>query len=103
MVENLVKGTLERFKRIEGRLYQLIEISRNIEVQIDQIINSISNKNQEELPSKTEVNLRKHVKTITLRSGKQLEGPPVIESRRKSESEKQEDDRVDQKVWGNVV
>ena len=30
-----------------------------------------------------EVNLRKHVKVITLRSSSQLEDPPVVESEKK--------------------
>ena len=71
---------------------------RNVKVQIGQIANSINNRNQGELPSKTEVNPGEHVKVITLHSGKQLEDPPVVESRRKSESEKQENKRVDQEA-----
>ena len=68
----------------------------NVEVQIGQIVNSINNRNQGELPSKTKVNPQEHVKAITLCSGKQFEDPPMVENRRKIESEKQEDERVDQ-------
>ena len=50
---------------------------KNMEVQIGQIAKSINNQNQEKLPSKTEVNLKEHVKGITLHSDKQLEDPLV--------------------------
>ena len=43
---------------------------RNVEAQIGQIANSINNKNQGELPIKTEVNPMEHVKAITLHSDK---------------------------------
>ena len=69
-VEKLVKGTSERFERLEGLLDQLIGMYRNVEVQIGQIVNYINNQNQEKLLSNTEVNPRKHIKVITLHSGK---------------------------------
>ena len=43
-----------------------------------------------------EVNPREHVKAITLRSGKQLEDPPVIESKRKIESAEKKNERENQ-------
>nr|XP_027068449.1 uncharacterized protein LOC113693886 [Coffea arabica] len=47
--------------------------------------NTVNNRNQGDLPSKTEVNPREHVKAITLRSGKELGEPPVVESGREFE------------------
>ena len=44
-VENLTKNTSKRFELLEGRLVQLIEIYRNVEVQLGQIVNSINNRN----------------------------------------------------------
>ncbi|XP_071924761.1 uncharacterized protein [Coffea arabica] len=88
VVEKLAKVTSDRFERVEGRLDQLTTMYRNVEVQIGQIAGSLNNRNQGDLPSKTEVNPKEHVKAITLRSGKQLEDPPVVESE-KNGSEKQ--------------
>ena len=88
-MEKLARGTSERFQRLEGQLDQLAEIYRNVKVQIGQIANSINNRNQVELPNKTEVNPREHVKFITLRSGKGLENPPTVENGGNNESEKQ--------------
>ncbi|XP_071906830.1 uncharacterized protein [Coffea arabica] len=59
---------------------QLTNIYRNVEVQLGQITNVVNNRNQEDLPSKTEINPREHVNTITLRSGKEVSEPLVIES-----------------------
>nr|XP_027093500.1 uncharacterized protein LOC113713896 [Coffea arabica] len=70
---------------------------RNVEVQIGQIASSLNNRNQGELPSKTEVNPKEHVKAITLRSGKQLEDPPVMEVE-KDENEKQEEKQRNQEA-----
>ncbi|XP_071932873.1 uncharacterized protein [Coffea arabica] len=91
-VEKLAKVTSDRFERVEGRLDQLTTMYRNVEVQIGQIASSLNNRNQGELPSKTEVNPKEHVKAITLRSGKQLEDPPMMEVE-KDENEKQEKQR----------
>ena len=58
---------------------------RNLEVQIGQMANLLTEKQQGSLPSNSEVNPRQegneHVKAITLRSGRELEilgQPPVI-------------------------
>ncbi|XP_071940114.1 uncharacterized protein [Coffea arabica] len=96
-VEKLAKVTSDRFERVEGRLDQLTTMYRNVEVQIGQIASSLNNRNQGELPSKTEVNPKEHVKAITLRSGKQLEDPPVMEVE-KDENEKQEEKQRNQEA-----
>ncbi|XP_071909601.1 uncharacterized protein [Coffea arabica] len=96
-VEKLAKVTSDRFERVEGRLDQLTTMYRNVEVQIGQIASSLNNRNQGELPSKTEVNPKKHVKAITLRSGKQLKDPPVVEVK-KDENEKQEEKHRNQEA-----
>ncbi|XP_071923253.1 uncharacterized protein [Coffea arabica] len=92
-VEKLAKVTSDRFERVEGRLDQLTTMYRNVEVQIGQIASSLNNRNQGELPSKTEVNPKEHVKAITLRSGRQLEDPPV------KEVEKDENEKQEEKQW----
>ncbi|XP_071939213.1 uncharacterized protein [Coffea arabica] len=96
-VEKLAKVTSDRFERVEGRLDQLTTMYRNVEVQIGQIASSLNNRNQGELPSKTEVNPKEHVKAITLRSGKQLEDPPMMEVE-KDENEKQEEKQRNQEA-----
>ncbi|XP_071925471.1 uncharacterized protein [Coffea arabica] len=96
-VEKLAKVTSDRFERVEGRLDQLTTMYRNVEVQIGQIASSLNNRNQGELPSKTEVNPKEQVKAITLRSGKQLEDPPVMEVE-KDENEKQEEKQRNQEI-----
>ncbi|XP_027166478.1 uncharacterized protein LOC113766490 [Coffea eugenioides] len=79
-IEKLASVTTQRFERIEGRMDQLTNMYRNVEIQLGQIANAVNNRNQENLPRKTEVNPREHVKAITLRSGKKLGEPPVVES-----------------------
>ncbi|XP_027165399.1 uncharacterized protein LOC113765424 [Coffea eugenioides] len=79
-VEKLAKVTSDRFERVEGRLDQLTTMYRNVEVQIGQIAGSLNNRNQGELPSKTE-----------------LEDPPVVESE-KNEREKQEEKERNQEA-----
>ena len=44
------------------------------------------------------MNPREHVKTITFRSGRQFEDPPVVASEKKNESEEKESEREDQKT-----
>ncbi|XP_071926164.1 uncharacterized protein [Coffea arabica] len=96
-VEKLAKVASDRFELVEGRLDQLTTMYRNVEVQIGQIASSLNNRNQGELPSKTEVNPKEHVKAIILRSGKQLEDPPVMEVE-KDENEKQEEKQRNQEA-----
>ncbi|XP_071905800.1 uncharacterized protein [Coffea arabica] len=96
-VEKLAKVTSDRFERVEGRLDQLTTMYRNVEVQIGQIASSLNNRNQGELPSKTEVNPKEQVQAITLRSGRQLEDPLVVEVE-KDENEKQEEKQRNQEA-----
>ena len=44
------------------------------------------------------MNPREHVKAITLRSGKRLEDPPVVENRGNNESARQGDELMEQEV-----
>ena len=47
----------------------------NVEVQLGQLANVVTTRAQGHLPSNTKVNLKEQVKVITLRSGKELQGP----------------------------
>nr|XP_027082257.1 uncharacterized protein LOC113704565 [Coffea arabica] len=87
-IEKLASATTQRFKRIEGRMDQLTNMYRNVEIQLWQIANAVNNCNQRDLPNKTELNPREHVKAITLRSGKEVGESPVVESERKYERRK---------------
>ncbi|XP_027178191.1 uncharacterized protein LOC113777357 [Coffea eugenioides] len=84
-IEKLASANTQRFERIEGRMDQLTNMYRNVEVQLGQIANAVNNRNQGDLPSKTEVNLREHVNVITLRSDKEVGELPVVESVREHE------------------
>nr|XP_027088737.1 uncharacterized protein LOC113710089 [Coffea arabica] len=64
---------------------QLTNMYRNVEVQLGQIANAVNNRNQGDLPSKTEVNPREHVKAITLHSSKEVGGALVVECERECE------------------
>ncbi|XP_027067872.1 uncharacterized protein [Coffea arabica] len=64
---------------------QLTNMYRNVEVQLGQITNVVNNRNQGDLPSKTEVNPREYVKAITLRSGKEVGELPVVECEKECE------------------
>nr|XP_027101202.1 uncharacterized protein LOC113720722 [Coffea arabica] len=86
-IDKSTSATNQLFERIEGRMDQLTTMYRNIEVQINQIANSINNRNHGELPSKTEVNLREHINAINLRSGKTVEGPKFGEFSGKKDKE----------------
>ncbi|XP_027181977.1 uncharacterized protein LOC113780369 [Coffea eugenioides] len=84
-IEKLASATTQRFERIEGMMDQLTNMYRNVNVQIGQIANAVNNRNQGDSPSKTEVNPREHVKSITLRSAKEVGEPLVVENVRKHE------------------
>ncbi|XP_027158370.1 uncharacterized protein LOC113759991 [Coffea eugenioides] len=64
---------------------QLTNMYRNVEVQLGQIANAVNNRNQGDLPIKTEVNPREQMKAITLRSGKEVGEKLVVESEREFE------------------
>nr|XP_027109356.1 uncharacterized protein LOC113729231 [Coffea arabica] len=84
-IEKLASATTQRFERIEGRMDQLTNMYRNVEVQLGQIANAVNNRNQGDLPIKIEVNPREQVKAITLRKGKEVAEKLVIESEREFE------------------
>ena len=59
--EKLTSTTTQLFERIEGRIDQITNMYRNVEVQLGQIANAINNRNQGELSSKIEVKPREHI------------------------------------------
>ena len=66
----------------------------NLEVQMGQLANSLAIRNQGALPSNTEKNPKEQVKTITLRSGIEIQTPKAIMEyeEKKNEGEKEQDD-----------
>ena len=62
----------------------------NLEVQIGEIANALTSRNQGDFPSNTETNPREQLKAITLRSGKKLQQPM------ESNSSKQEKDTIEE-------
>ena len=67
-VEQIQKDTQLMFKTRSSSIH-------NLEVQLGQIANALTSRNQGNLPSNTETNPREQVKAISLRSGKNLSQP----------------------------
>ena len=73
----------------------------NLEIQVGQLTNSLSVRNQDSLPSNTKKNLKEQLKAITLRSGIDIPTPKAIveyEEKKKGEVKEQEDEWVEVKV-----
>ena len=78
--------TKENMQHQATQLNNQVAQLRNLEVQLSQMANLLTERYSDSLPSNSEVNLRRevneHVKAVTLRSGKELaiqEQPPVTE------------------------
>lgn len=81
-IEKLANATSERFERLEAKVDQMASSSRNVEMQLGQLANSINSRGQGSLPSKTEINPREQCKAVTLRSRKQygeVSGETVVD------------------------
>ena len=67
----------------------------NLEVQMEQLANSLATKNQGALPNNTEKNPKEQVKTITLRSDIEIQTPKATIDceEKKNEEEKERDDK----------
>ena len=67
----------------------------NLEVQMGQLANSLTTRNQGALPSNTEKNPKEQVKAITLRSGTEIQTPKATMEykERKNKGEEQQDDQ----------
>ena len=73
----------------------------NLEIQVGQLENSLSVRNQGSLPSNTEKNPKEQLKAITLRSGIDIPTPKAIvkyKEKKKEEVKEQEDEWVEVKV-----
>ena len=73
----------------------------NLEIQVGQLANSLSIRNQGSLPSNTEKNPKEQLKAITLRSGIKIPTPKATveyEKKKKEEDKEQEDKWVEVKV-----
>ena len=73
----------------------------NLKIQVGQLENSLSIRNQGSLLSNTEKNLKEQLKAITLRSGTEISTPKVTveyEKKKKEEDKEQEDKWVEVKV-----
>ena len=73
----------------------------NLELQVGQLENSLSIRNQGSLPSNTEKNPKEQLKAITLRSGIEIPTPKATveyEKNKKGEDKEREDEWVEVKV-----
>jgi len=68
-----------RVTRIEEELATLKTSSQNVESQLSQLINMMSQRPPKGLPSQPEPDPKESVKVVTLRSGKGYESPTVPE------------------------
>ena len=92
----------ETTKRLENRFEQMYQDTQlmfknhsssihNLEVQIGQLANSLTMRNQGSLPSNTEKNPKEQLKAITLRSGTEIQTPKATidyEQEKKKDEEK---------------
>ena len=75
---HLASKTDQFMTKTEQQLQNQAASIRNLEAQVGQIANTLTERAQGALPSNTETNPREHVKAITLRSGTQIEARPAI-------------------------
>ncbi|KAL0288196.1 UNVERIFIED_CONTAM: hypothetical protein Sradi_7103000 [Sesamum radiatum] len=69
----------------------------NIEVQIGQLVNIISERREGQLPSDTEKNPREQVNAISINNGQIIENEPPKEQVEEAQSQKQEEPQVETK------
>ncbi|XP_052189942.1 uncharacterized protein LOC127799752 [Diospyros lotus] len=75
-----------RFQGMETKFQNQEASIRNLEVQVGKIAKMLSSRPQGSLPSNTETNPREEANAIMLRSGQELQDPPIaIEPMRKQE------------------
>ena len=84
----------EAQKRMEQMIRNHSSSIHNLEVQMGQLVNSLSTRNQGALPGNTEKNPKEQVKAITLRSGTEIQTPKAIKEyeEKKNEGEKEQRD-----------
>ena len=91
----------ETTKRFEQMFKNHSSSIHNLEIQVGQLANSLSVRNQGSLLSNTEKNPKEQLKEITLRSGIDIPTPKATveyEEKKKEEDKEQEDEWVEVKV-----
>ena len=71
----------------------------NLEIQVGQLENSLSIRNQGSLPSNTEKNPKEQLKAITLRSGTKI---PTLKATVEYEEKRKEEDKEQEEEWVEV-
>ncbi|KAG9450627.1 hypothetical protein H6P81_010592 [Aristolochia fimbriata] len=87
--------TDSRFQAQEASLKNQEASIRSLEIQVGQLANVISGRNQGTVPSNSETNPKEHIKAITLRSGKVLEEkkqPQVEEDKPNQQQDKEREE-----------
>src|SRR4051812_15727306 len=91
ILSKFMESTGERMKSNEILMQNQAASIRNLEIQIGQIHNILSNRTQGTFPSDTEKNPKEQVNAVTLRSGRQLQEPqPKVAEKRSEESHAEE-------------
>ena len=89
----------ESQKRMEQMIRNHSSSIHNLEVQMGQLANSLSVRNQGTLPSNTEKNPKEQIKAITLRSGTEIQTPKATVE---YEDKKREGEVVQEDEWVEV-
>ncbi|XP_062104485.1 uncharacterized protein LOC133815692 [Humulus lupulus] len=76
---------------------------RNLEMQVGQLANMLNTRPQGNLPSNTVVNPKEQCQAITLRSGKEIEGPSLKGTQEKKVVEEESDEKVEPQVEEKVT
>ena len=101
----------EATKRLENRFEQMYQDNQlmfknhsssihNLEVQMGQLANSLTMRNQGSLPSNTEKNPKEQLKAITLRSGTEIQTPKATMDY--EQEKKKDEEKVQENEWIEV-
>ncbi|KAG9444571.1 hypothetical protein H6P81_015911 [Aristolochia fimbriata] len=100
IVSKFLANQEKRDARTESKFQNQEASIRNMEIQMGQLANVISGRNQGTSPSNSETNAKEHIKAITLRSGKFLEDkkqPQVEEDKPNQQQDKEREEQAEGK------
>ncbi|KAG9450108.1 hypothetical protein H6P81_010073 [Aristolochia fimbriata] len=95
-LEDMISKILANQEKGEAKFQNQEASIRNLEIQMGQLANAISGRNQGTLPSNSETNPREQIKAITLRSGKVLEEQQHTQVEEDTTNQHQDTEREEQ-------
>ena len=96
MITQFMAETRSSIRNLENQMGQLAETRvsmRSLETQIGQLATLLTNRAPRSLLSTTEVNPKENCKAITLRSGKNYEGPSAEQNEELKDKDQQAQDQ----------